>query len=145
MNDKYFLDTNVLVYLFDKSAPEKRARAKTLVAGAAETGDGIISSQVIQEFLSLSTRKFKTPMTLNESLIYLYKVLGPLCQVYSDLALFESGLQIKAETNYSFYDCLILAAAIKGGCKTIYSEDLQHEQKIRDVQIVNPFISSIQA
>jgi predicted nucleic acid-binding protein len=66
-------------------------------------------------------------------------VLGPLCQIYIDLALIESALQVRAETQYSFYDSLIIAAAIKGGCVTLFSEDLQHGQKVRNVQIVNPF------
>lgn len=139
MSAKHFLDTNVFVYSFDQSQPVKRERALALIADALQTGDGLISTQVIQEFLNVATRKFAVPLKVEDCKAYLVKVLHPLCQVYPDLALYETGLDIQQETGYSFYDSLILAGALRGGCAILYSEDLQAGQQVRGLQIVNPF------
>ena len=138
MSAKYFIDTNIFVYSFDHRQPEKQQRARALILGALETGSGIISTQVIQEFLNVATLKFATPLTIEDSKTYLRQVLNPLCQVYPNLLLYETCLDIQAETKYSFYDSLILAAAIQGGCDTLYSEDLQDGQQVRKLRIVNP-------
>jgi predicted nucleic acid-binding protein len=139
MSARYFIDTNVFVFSFGKQDPEKQMRSAALITNALNSGDGIISYQVIQEFLNLATRKFQSPMQLEDSLVYLKKVLNPLCHIYPDLALFELCLQIQSETHYSFYDSLILAAAISGGCDILYSEDLQDRHQNRSVKIINPF------
>ncbi|MBU1660803.1 MAG: PIN domain-containing protein [Chloroflexi bacterium] len=139
MNAKFFLDTNIFVYSFDPNAPQKKAEAVLLIQRALGSGAGMISTQVIQEFLNVATRKFAIPMKLDDSKNYLQKVLNPLCRIYPGLALYESGLEIQAESGYSFYDSLILAGAVRGGCSILYSEDLQAGQIIRGVQITNPF------
>ena len=141
MSAKYFLDTNIFVYSFVQSQPEKRERAMALIAEALQSGDGLISTQVIQEFLNVATRKFATPMKTADCQAYLIKVLHPLCQVYPDLALYEASLDIQQETGYSFYDSLILAGALRGGCGILYSEDLQAGQQVRELKIVDPFNS----
>ncbi len=66
-------------------------------------------------------------------------VLNPLCQIYPDLLLYETCLEVQAESRYSFYDSLIIAAAMRGGCEILYSEDLQAGREIRGVKIVNPY------
>ena len=139
MSAKHFLDTNVFVYSFDQSQPGKRERALALIAEALQSGEGLISTQVIQEFLNVATRKFAAPMKTADSQAYLVKVLHPLCQIYPDLALYETSLDIQEETGYSFYDALILAGALRGGCELLYSEDLQARQQVRGIQIINPF------
>ena len=140
MNDKFFLDTNIFIYSFDEGAPEKRDRSRQLINLALQSGNGSISIQVMQEFLNAATRKFSTPMTLKDSQRYLRQVLNPLCQVYTDLPLLENGLNIQDETGYSFYDSLILAAAIKANCAVLYSEDLHHGQIVKGVKIANPYL-----
>ena len=140
MNDKFFLDTNILVYSFDEGAPEKRDRSRQLINLALQSSNGLISIQVVQEFLNAATRKFSTPMTLKDSQRYLRQVLNPLCQVYTDLPLLENGLNIQDKTGYSFYDSLILAAAIKANCAVLYSEDLHHGQIVKGVKIANPYL-----
>jgi len=139
MSAEFFLDTNVIVYSFDSGASEKSTIAFRLIRNALQTGEGIISTQVVQEFLNVATRKFSVPMKPEDAKQFLLKVLNPLCQVYADLPLFESCLELQAETGYSFYDSLILAGAIRAGCSTVYSEDLQAGQTVRGVRIVNPF------
>jgi predicted nucleic acid-binding protein len=139
MSAKYFLDTNIFVYSFDKSQPIKKERSLMLIAAALETGLGTISTQVIQEFLNVATQKFAVPLKNEDASAYLRLVLNPMCQVYPDLALYESCLELKAETQYSFYDALILAAALRSGCEALYSEDLQDGQEVRGVKIINPY------
>ncbi len=139
MSDRYFLDTNIFVYLFDESQPEKKSRAMALVSDALESGDGIISWQVIQEFLNVSTRKFSVPLKPGDAKEYLLKLMNPLCQVLPSSDLFQSALDINQQTNYSFYDSLIIASALQAGCKVLFSEDMQSGQVIEDLEIINPF------
>jgi predicted nucleic acid-binding protein len=141
MSAKYFLDTNVIVVSFDASQPAKKERALALIGDALQSGLGMISTQVIQEFLNVATRKFAEPLKAEDGLAYLKMVLGPLCKVYPDLELFETSLELQRDSGYSFYDSLILAAALRGGCETLYSEDLKDGQQVRGVSIANPFKS----
>ena len=139
MSAKYFLDTNIFVYSFDARQPGKKERALELIGAALQSGQGMISTQVIQEFLNVATRKFDPPIRSEDCKTYLRMVLGPLCEVYPDPALYESSLEIQQETGYSFYDALILSSALRGGCEILYSEDLQAGRKLGDLSIVNPF------
>jgi len=141
MSTKYFLDTNIIVYSFDASQPVKKERALALIGGALQSGLGVISSQVIQEFLNVATHKFAAPLKAEDCKAYLKIVLGPLCEIYPDQALYEASLELQQTTGYSFYDALILASALRGGCEILYSEDLQAGQQIRSLRIVNPFQS----
>ncbi len=139
MSDNYFIDTNIFVYSFDDRQPAKKERSIKLIQEALETGWGVISTQVIQEFLNVATQKFTVPMKSEDSRAYLKTVLNPLCRVYPSLSLYETCLELQTETKYSFYDSLIIAAAIQSECKLLYSEDLQEGQEIRRVRIVNPY------
>jgi len=140
MSDKYFIDTNVFVYCFDDRHPEKKVRALSLIADALQSGKGMISWQVIQEFLNVSTRKFLIPVKPEDAKIYLQKVLHPLCHVFPDLDLYSWALDIFEKTGYSFYDALIIAGAQRGGCDILYSEDLHSGQQVNGVKIENPFL-----
>ena len=139
MSAKYFIDTNVFVYSFDDRQAAKKERSMALIQEGLETGLGIISTQVIQEFLNVATQKFAVPMKPEDSKVYLRLVMNPLCQVYPNLSLYETCLDLQTETRYSFYDSLIIAAAIQGGCNLLYSEDLQDGQEIHGTMIVNPY------
>jgi len=141
MRDKFFLDTNILIYSFDQTEGDKQKIAQNLIADALTGSNGIISHRVIQEFLNAATRKFKSPLSISDCQNYLHIVLEPLCSVFSDFELYYHALDIMERWQYSFYDSLIIAAAIKGTCTILYSEDFQHKQKIQDLTILNPFLS----
>ncbi len=143
MSANYFLDTNLFVYAFDQQAPEKQSRALLLIENALLDGRGIISTQVMQEFLNVATHKFAAPLTLSDRQQYVRRVLYPLCRVFPDLDLYEAALQIQAETGYSFYDSLILAGAVAGNCSVLYTEDLQNGRTVRGVHIQNPFADQV--
>ena len=139
MSGRYFLDTNVLVYTFDDRAPAKQQRARQLVAEALATRRGLVSTQVVQEFLNVARSRFERPLTPDDCRAYLAGVLRPLCEVFPTLALYESALDLAERWRYAFYDSLILAAALEAGCEVLYSEDLQDGQRIGDLRIEDPF------
>ena len=142
MSGKFFLDTNILVYTFDDENPEKRDRARALVAEALSESRGVINYQVIQEFLNAAFRKFTKPLTAADAERYLTVVLEPLCTVFASVELFHQALDISCRCKYPFYDSLIIVSALQAGCLVLYSEDLQHGQKIGTLRILNPFVES---
>ncbi len=139
MPAEFFLDTNVLVYTFDRRDPEKQARALGLVEHALGTGDGVVSSQVVQEFLNVALRKFERPLSDEQALRYLREVLDPLCSVFPSISLYETALSLHRRWRFSFYDSLIVAAALESNCNVLYSEDLPDGQEIESLTVVNPF------
>lgn len=139
MSAKFFIDTNVLIYTFDQSDPVKKEKAIRLVGEALEEGSGIVSFQVVQEFLSAALHKFKKPLSGDEISGYYEEILGPLCGIYPDAELYRKALRIHRETQYHFYDSLIIASALEAGCKTLYSEDLQNGRRIAGLAIKDPF------
>ena len=135
-----FLDTNVLVYCFIDGESKKRTKARGLVRAALSTHSAIISYQVVQEFLNVAIRRPQQHMNQAEAQAYLSKVLMPLCEVFPDPSLYSTALSIAGETNWSFYDCLIVSSALAGGCDTLFTEDLQDGRVIRDLTVRNPFV-----
>ena len=137
MSVENFLDTNIFVYLFDETDADKRARAEQLVQQALENETGCISYQVVQETMNVITRKLNaTPEKARQMLDY---ALIPLWRVNLTRTLYQRGLDLQTRYKFSFYDSLIVAAALDAGCKTLYSEDLQHGQHIEGIVITNPF------
>ena len=138
MSAEFFLDTNILVYAFTEQDAPKRIRSRELHE-LAIGGRGIISFQVVQEFLNTAQKKFRTQFTDADLREFLKSELWPLCAVLPSAELYAHAIRLRAETGYSFYDSLIVAAALEAGCKTIYSEDLQHDRKLHGLEIKNPF------
>jgi predicted nucleic acid-binding protein len=135
----WFLDTNVFVYTFDSGTPNKRARALSLVRESLETGAGCVSAQVANEFINLALRKFQVPLTSDECQAYFDTVLAPLCHVGWSPDVLRRALRLHESAKISWYDALIVAAALEGGCDTLYSEDLQDGYRFGDLTIRNPF------
>lgn len=134
-----FVDSNVLVYLVDSSEPEKRATARDLVRNALQRGDAQISYQVVQETLNVVTRKFQRTVSSDDARQLFREVLLPLWRVMPSQALYERALDIQARYQYAFYDSLIIAGALAGGCTRLYSEDMRDGQRIEGLTIENPF------
>lgn len=139
MNDRFFLDTNVFVYSFDPRDKDKQKTARRLIHRALESRQGVISTQVAQEFLNVATRKFSPPMAIRDASVFLGKVLEPLCGVFPSIALLGQALDISEETGYGFYDSLVVAGAVESECGVLYSEDLQNGRVVRGTEIRNPF------
>jgi predicted nucleic acid-binding protein len=139
MSGRFFLDTNVFVYTFDASAPAKASKAITLVRDAIKTRIGVISYQVVQEFFNVAMRRFESPMSAAEADQYLAATFRPLLAVHSSPALFGEALRLGSKFQLAWYDSLIVAAAIEAQCDVLYSEDLQHGQRLESVTVTNPF------
>ena len=137
MPDNFF-DSNVLLYLMDDDASCKRDIAQRLVDRALKTRDSAISFQVAQETLNVMTRA-PAPATAAEAERFLRKTLMPLWKVHPSPALYLEAVNIQSRYQYSFYDSLIIAAALELECKTLYTEDMQHGQHIDQLTIKNPF------
>ena len=140
MSDRYFLDTNILVYSLDPVDPRKARIAEELVTRGVGSRLGIISYQVVQEFINVSLQQFQATMTVTELELYFFKVLLPMMTIPSSSGLFLEALRLKTVAQIAWYDSLIVAAALQGGCKVLYSEDMQHGRRFGDLVIQNPFL-----
>ncbi|MGA2350213.1 MAG: PIN domain-containing protein [Terracidiphilus sp.] len=140
MSDRFFLDTNIFVYSFDQSSHEKSQKSAQLIREALTTHKGIISYQVVQEFFNVALRRFSQPMKAADCEQYLGTVFRPLLGVHSSPALYAEGLNLHAHGGLSWYDALIVAAAMQAQCDLLYTEDLQHGQRFGNLQIRNPFL-----
>lgn len=138
MSADHFIDTNVFVYLFDNTAPEKQQRAELLIKKGLNGGNHCISHQVVQETLNVITRKLN--FNVEDASRFLNSVLLPLWQIMPTSSIYQRGLMIQFRYQTSFYDALIISAALEAGCKFLYSEDLQHGQVIEHLSIQNPFL-----
>lgn len=140
MSVEDFIDTNIFIYLFDETDPFKRQRAENLVRRSLQDGTGCISYQVVQETMNVVTRKLgATPENARR---LLDEVLIPLWQVNPTPSFYRRGLEVRSVYGFSFYDSLIVAAALEAGCERLYTEDLRHGQEIQQLTIQNPFAAS---
>jgi predicted nucleic acid-binding protein len=137
MSARSFLDTNVLIYADDVSAPVKQQRARDLVAEHRRAGTGVVSLQVLQEYFVTVTRKLKLdPETARRKVELLaeFDVAAP--RVADVLA----AIDLHRLHGFSFWDSLVLRSAQQSGCRVLLSEDFQPGRTIDGVQIVNPFV-----
>lgn len=135
-----FLDTNVFLYLFDEVDARKRATAERLVADALAVGTGVVSYQMVQETLNVLTGKLGA--SPSDARRFLDGVLAPLWRVGPSPELYVRALEVRDRYGFSFYDALVVAAALDAGCTRLLTEDLQHGQRIGDLTVVDPFRAS---
>lgn len=132
-----FLDSNVLLYSFAGDDARKQVIATAMVSSSLRTGNGIVSSQVIQECLSVITRK--RLMNVDQARAWL-KLVMPLCGVFPNEAHYQRTLDVHERYGFGFYDAAIVAAALTAGCRMLATENLQHNQMVEGLRIVNPFV-----
>jgi len=133
-----FVDTNVLVYAHDLSETQRRPVAQMLLDDLWRTRTGVVSSQVLSEFYVVATRKFDPPMSRRAA----RQTVGaytawPVVQVDGPLILAASTLEERH--TLSFWDALIVEAAVRAGATRLISEDLQTGRRLRGMTIENPF------
>lgn len=134
-----FLDTNVLLYLFDGSEPEKKVRAQETFSGEAESGRAVLSTQVLQEFYVNATRKLAEPLSPQDAGAQV-RDFARLPLVRVDEAMILAAIERHGSMSLSFWDALIVEAALAAGADTLLTEDLQHGQEIGRLRIHNPFL-----
>ena len=141
MSDKVFFDTNVLVYAFDKSEPEKGIIARQLISDFGTDGNLVLSTQVLQEFYVVVTKIGKLMLSREEAENIVNEFAEfPLVQV--DMAIISRAMKRHQSKIFSFWDSLIVEAALKLGCSQLLSEDMQDGLVIHSMTIRNPFASS---
>jgi len=134
MQDKAFVDTNVLIYSYSETEPDKKDMSLSIL----ERKNIVINTQVINEFIWVMHRKYAVNI---EQL----KVLADRFWQKFEVALIKEGsiskaLSIVKNHNYAYWDSLILAAALENNCSILYSEDMQDGQVIEErIRIINPF------
>ena len=127
-----FFDTNVILYLASEDAAKASHAEELLAAG------GVISIQVLNEFVSVSTRKYRRPWSAIEETL---SIVRTLCRVEPlTLAVHEAAVILTRDHKFAFYDALIVASARIAGCDRVFTEDMQHGRVIDNVlTILNPF------
>lgn len=138
MTARVFLDTNVLVYLFDSDSPQKQARAREILSRHDESLSIVLSTQVLQEFYSAATRKLATPLPPEEALEAVRR-FARLEVVQLSPALILEAIAASLHSRISMRDALILEAASTAGCPRVLSEDLQHGWWSGASRVENPF------
>lgn len=139
MSARYFLDTNIFAYASHPAPTPKTKVSLELIEAGLDSGNGIVSYQVVQEFFSIAFRKFPKPMSASEAEEYLNTVFRPLLAIHTSPALYVSALQIYRQLHLSWYDSLIVAAAQQAQCSVLYTEDMQHGQRVGNLRVDNPF------
>jgi predicted nucleic acid-binding protein len=137
MSNKFFVDTNILVYAHDRAAGNKHDRARALVEDLWDSGAGVLSTQVLQELCVNLRRKTAHPLSIEQSRMLLQDYLSWEVVVNSADSILEA-LAIELRYSISFWDALIVQAAGISGATVVYSEDLADGQIYGSLRVVNP-------
>jgi len=137
MSVREFVDTNVLVYAYDPSDRRKQQIAQSLVRRAL-AGELVVSTQVLAEFAATLLHKM-SPAAPPEDVAAVLDALGPIGVVVPDGDLVRRAVQARGAYGIHFYDGMIVAAAERGGCERLWSEDLNSGQQYFGVTVQNPF------
>jgi predicted nucleic acid-binding protein len=135
-----FVDTNVLVYLFDAGEPAKQERARQVISDLCRAGTLVVSSQVLSEFYVAVTRKLEEPLPPDLALRALADLAAYPC-VSIDAALVQRAAAHSAAARLSYWDALIVEAAVEAGADVLCSEDFQAGRSYQGVLVDDPFAS----
>ena len=138
MSDRVFVDTNVIVYSRDTTEALKQKQADKWLKHLWATQSGRISYQVLNEYYVIVTNKLKPGLSRMEAREDIRNLMAWKPAVVEQCVI-QSAWSIQDHYGYSWWDCLILAAALKQNCQYVLSEDMQHGQHIEGVEIISPF------
>lgn len=134
-----FVDANILVYAEDRDAGRKHVIARDLITSLWRSGEGVLSVQVLQEFFVIVTRKIPQPLSPEDALAIVEQYLTWRV-VENTGSLLLAGIRLASTLKVSFWDALVIQAARIEGCDRLWTEDLNHGQKVGDLTITNPFL-----
>lgn len=137
-----FIDTNVLVYLFDADSPTKQSRSRDLIVN--QTGTFVLSSQVLGEFYVTVTRKLARPLSADQALEAI-RSLSAFRVRDIHVGLVRAAVQRSVTSQLSYWDSLIVETAIEARATSLFTEDLQHGQNFDGLLVINPYVDSIEA
>ncbi|CAA9411500.1 hypothetical protein AVDCRST_MAG82-818 [uncultured Rubrobacteraceae bacterium] len=133
-----FFDTNILVYFVDEDEPEKQEVARGLVQEYLIEGKGMISVQVLREFY-WTARKLRHPLS-EERAYEAVRDFARFSPLAEDARMVLRAVDRTREMSISFWDALIVEAALKAGADRLLTEDMQHGQVIEGMRVENPFL-----
>lgn len=136
-SQKCFLDSNMLIYAFDKNDSEKMDFVSDFLHKLKQNSEPIISTQTLGEFFNVATKKLKLSKEIATAICEQFVQMFPVYEISTENVL--HAMKISKGTQFSYWDSLILAVAIDSGCSTVYSEDLSDGQIVEGLRIVNPF------
>ncbi len=133
-----FFDTNILVYLFDASDPTRQKMAHTCFKEALDQDTIVLSTQVLQEFYAVTTRKLRpaiAPLQAAEHVSHLcaFEVMDSTAHSV------QTAIALAQQHQLSWWDALVLEAALRAGADVLYTEDFNHGQRFGSLTVVNPF------
>jgi predicted nucleic acid-binding protein len=137
MSDRYFVDTNILMYAHDTAAGDKHARAKALVQELWQNRSGVVSSQILQELAVNLRRKAKKPLDAKATREVVSDYLSWQVVVNGGDSILEA-LDLEGRHQLSFWDALVVQASQASGAEILYSEDLSDGQTYGTVRVINP-------
>lgn len=131
-----FLDTNILLYAIDDADMRKQRIALDLIESCAQQQSGVLSTQVLLEYVANLTRKYKVS---RQTAALMAAAFAEWSVVDGDLTLVMLAMARSAESSLSIWDAMVLEAALRAGARTLYSEDMNAGQQYGGLTIVNPF------
>lgn len=141
MSDRVFIDTNVFVYLFDSDEPAKQDAARNLLDRLAKEATMVASTQVLQEFYVSVTRKLARPLS-PEDAVAATRGIATYHVTQVDPSMVFSAVTLHQKERISFWDALIVRAALESDCELLLSEDLQHGRRFGKLTVDNPFLEA---
>jgi predicted nucleic acid-binding protein len=136
VKSRIFLDTNILIYADDADSGAKRERAQQIIEAALTNDTGVLSTQILQEYFVVATRKLGLPAETVQQKI---EILSTMAVIVVDVEHIVEAIKLHRLYGFSFWDCLVLRCAKAAGCVRLLSEDLQHGRAVEGVTIENPF------
>ncbi len=137
MPGRSFLDSNLLVYTDDRDEPRKQEVALAVLEECRRRSSGVVSSQVLQEYFAVATRKLGVPAEIARRKVELFAHFDLVLIALDDIL---AAIDLHRLHGFSLWDALVVRAASRSGCAVLYSEDLQHGRRIEGLAFVNPFL-----
>jgi predicted nucleic acid-binding protein len=138
---RVFIDTNLWVYRLDQREPEKSLRISQWLRDVADSHHIVLSTQVLIELRSVLTRKLKPPISQEDTRLAL-KALASFEVLPTDANMVLDAHELAHAEQLSWFDALLVEAAIRSGCEILFSEDFSHGRKFGMLTVCNPLLSS---
>ncbi len=138
MKDKYFIDTNILVYAHDSGNHDKQKKSKKMILEGLREDKLVLSTQVLCEFFVTITKKISVPLDISTARKEI-ELLQCAEIVEISHAMILDAIDLRTKRKLSFWDSLIVVSAQAAGCGCLYTEDLQHGLKLKNLEVINPY------
>lgn len=138
MSAKYFLDSNILIYGDDLDAGKKNEKALKVIEESVASGNGVISTQVLQEYFVNATKKLGVLPEMAQRKVTLFSAMNVVRIAVEDI---HAAIDLNRLHQLALWDAMIIRCAAVAGCDRVLTEDLQHGQVIAGVKIENPFLT----